>query len=76
MKRKSLKSLNLSKKTISNFNVDKFGIKGGNTGPGFCPIQSERGTLCGEDCIVSYCGTCHCYTTDPGEMGPCTESER
>lgn len=59
MKKKSIKSLILSKKTVSSLDVNKQTIKGGATGPNNCPIKSERGTLCGENCIVSYCGDCH-----------------
>ena len=72
MKKKSLKNLKLNKKSVSHLNRGT--IKGGTLAAGSnYPCYSKDWG----DCTTwagPGCDSNDCYTTDPGEMGPCTET--
>ncbi|WP_298511651.1 hypothetical protein [uncultured Kordia sp.] len=63
MKKRNFTSLKLNKKSISN--LQSGNVLGGAISIFSCPT-------------VRNCKSVHidCHTTDPGEIGPCTECER
>lgn len=69
MKKKSIKSLKLSKVKISDLSTSKIvGATGLGCTYGTCPRLTRQYT----NCPGSQCAPIH--TTDPTEMGPCPET--
>ncbi|WP_298512810.1 hypothetical protein [uncultured Kordia sp.] len=79
MKRKNLNSLKLNKKSISSLQVRD--LTGGNAGSWLFPGCDSHPKICGSHTCPSVANDCPsidfgCNTTDPGEIGPCTETVR
>jgi hypothetical protein len=71
MKKRNLNSLKLNKKSISRLQIKD--LSGGNGGSWLFPGCDTHPRICYTDFCPSYPV---CYTTDPGEMGPCPVSEK